>query len=192
MFFNKNDITEIADVTAEDIDNAIATLKPENGLTGLGKYFIDAQNDYKVNAIILAAIACHESGYGTSKLARTKNNLFGIKANDEFVGDDEKYGDYFATKEDCIDKAGYKLRYQYLEYDSNASYCYANGDKDLHSIGHIWCSDEEWADSIANLAERLSNTIKPKIDYEIEYFKLKEKLEKLINEMEVPSYDKEI
>ncbi len=97
MYFNKNDISEITEVTAEELENAVNTLKENNGLKGLGAYFIEAQNKYNINAIMLVAIACLESAYGTSKLAIEKNNLFGLRANDEYRDDPSKYGDYFSA-----------------------------------------------------------------------------------------------
>ncbi len=195
MYFNKNDITEIADVTAEDIDNAISTLKPGNGLMGLGQFFIEAQEKYNINAIMLTSIACLESAYGASKLAIEKNNLFGLKANDEYRDDPSKYGDYFSTKEDSIDYAAHKLRYQYLELDENADWCYCNGATDIYSVGYVWCSNPEWGDYIVDLSNRLSKAIEEErdsqIDYKSKYLKEKDKLDRIraiLNEDEVDDY----
>lgn len=183
MFFNKNDITEIADVTAEELEKAVNTLKEDNKLKGLGQFFIEAQEKYNINAIMLVAIACLESAYGTSKLAIEKNNLFGLKANDEYRDDPSKYGDYFSTKEDCIDYAAHKLRYQYLELDENADWCYRNGATDIFSIGELWCSNPEWGDYIVDLSNRLSKAIEEErdsqIDYKSKYLKEKDKLDRI-------------
>ena len=185
--YNVNDITVLADVTAEDLNSAVTKLKEENNLNHLGKYFLEAQKTYNVNAIILLAIACLESAYGTSKLALQKNNLFGIKADDELRGTD-KYGNYFATKEDCIDRAAQKLRTQYLELDSKAPWCYCNGAKDLATIGSVWCSNPNWDKMVADICRRLTEGIQEgreqEIDYKELYFsvlKEKEELEKKID-----------
>ena len=198
MYFNKNDISEITDVTAEELENAVNTLKENNGLKGLGDYFIEAQNKYNINAIMLVAIACLESAYGTSKLAIEKNNLFGLRANDEYRDDPSKYGDYFSTKEDCIDYAGHKLRYQYLEEDEKAPWCYAGGATDIYAIGNIWCSNPEWADCIVDLSCRLSKAIDEErdshIDWKSKCLRAEEKLNKIreiVNDIDVASYSLE-
>lgn len=198
MYFNKNDISEIIEVTAEELENAVNTLKENNGLKGLGAYFIEAQNKYNINAIMLVAIACLESAYGTSKLAIEKNNLFGLRANDEYRDDPSKYGDYFSTKEDCIDYAGHKLRYQYLEEDEKAPWCYCNGETDIYSIGSIWCSNPEWGDYVVDLSNRLSKVIEKErdsqIDYKSKYLKEKNKLDRIKNilfEDEIDTYNLE-
>ena len=147
---------------------------------------------------MLVAIACLESAYGTSKLAIEKNNLFGLRANDEYRDDPSKYGDYFSTKEDCIDYAGHKLRYQYLEEDEKAPWCYADGATDIYSIGAIWCSNPEWGDYVVDLSTRLSKVIESErdshIDYKAKYLKEKDKLDRIraiLNEDEIDNYNLE-
>lgn len=46
------------------------------------EYFYYIEKQYKINGIFVAAVAIHESGWGTSKIATNKNNLFGYGAND--------------------------------------------------------------------------------------------------------------
>src|SRR6185503_3899341 len=57
-------------------------LKSETSLPPLGSAFLLAERTYGVNARFLLAAALHESGRGTSYIARTKHNLFGYKAYD--------------------------------------------------------------------------------------------------------------
>lgn len=51
-----------------------------------GQAFIDAQNAYGVNALLVYALSCLESAYGTSTYALEKNNLFGWNAFDSSPG----------------------------------------------------------------------------------------------------------
>ncbi|MBW9211818.1 glucosaminidase domain-containing protein [Bulleidia sp. zg-1013] len=51
-------------------------------LWDMGKTFVSAQEHFGLNALMIFAQACVESGYGTSYIARKKNNLFGWKAYD--------------------------------------------------------------------------------------------------------------
>jgi len=47
-----------------------------------GQAFVDAQNRYGINAILMYAKAMHEGAGGTSAIARNNNNLFGLGAFD--------------------------------------------------------------------------------------------------------------
>ena len=76
--------------TASDLD----TIIQNKGLTsetskmyGLGYAFIDAQNTYGVNALMMFSTAMNESANGTSKIAMDKNNLFGYGAYDSCAYD---------------------------------------------------------------------------------------------------------
>ena len=57
-------------------------LTSATSLPALGSAFLDAERTYGVNARFLLAAALHESGWGTSYIARTKHNLFGYNAYD--------------------------------------------------------------------------------------------------------------
>ena len=46
------------------------------------KYFYYIENQYNINGLFVAAVAIHESGWGTSKISLDKNNLFGYGAYD--------------------------------------------------------------------------------------------------------------
>ena len=72
--FSQNfDVRTKSEITAEQLD-----AKLDNRLEGTGRYFIEAQEKYGINAEFLAAIAIHESGNGSSTAARRKNNFFGL------------------------------------------------------------------------------------------------------------------
>lgn len=54
----------------------------ETQLWNEGQTFIDNQNTYGVNALLVFSMACLESGYGRSRYAVVRNNLFGWSAFD--------------------------------------------------------------------------------------------------------------
>lgn len=54
----------------------------ESQLVEEGYSFINAQNTYGVNALMMLSLAINESNYGRSEIAITKNNLFGHAAYD--------------------------------------------------------------------------------------------------------------
>ena len=49
------------------------------------------KNKYGVNALVMFGIACNETAYGTSNIAKTKNNLFGLNAVDSSPGQSANY-----------------------------------------------------------------------------------------------------
>lgn len=51
-----------------------------------GQTFINAQNTYGMNALLIYSLACLESAYGTSDFALDRNNLFGWNAFDSNPG----------------------------------------------------------------------------------------------------------
>ena len=53
------------------------------GLEGIGEALALAEAETGINALVLAAIIVHESGWGRSRLAREKNNLAGLGAYDD-------------------------------------------------------------------------------------------------------------
>ena len=48
-------------------------------LSGKGDVFIRAQKEYGVNAAFLASVCVHESGNGSSNMAKNKNNVGGVR-----------------------------------------------------------------------------------------------------------------
>ena len=85
--------------TAAQINSFFNQNTPSNSkLRGTGDYLVKAQKSYGVNAGITLAVAMNESAKGTSNLALTKNNLFGLKAVDSNVGNATTYN----SVEGCI------------------------------------------------------------------------------------------
>ena len=80
------DLRTQSPVTAQQINTYIEENYKKHGkksvLAGKGQAFIDAGNEYGVNALYLAAHAIHESAFGTSQISLGKNNLFGFGSYD--------------------------------------------------------------------------------------------------------------
>ena len=64
-----------------------------------GQVFIDNQNTYGINASLMFGIAINESAYGTSSIAKNKNNLFGLNAVDSSPS---QSANYFTSVDQCI------------------------------------------------------------------------------------------
>ncbi len=72
-------------LSAEDLDRAIDELAKSMGkkastcvMKGKGKVFLEMGEKYGVNPVTLIAIGMQESARGTSKAARSKNNIAGL------------------------------------------------------------------------------------------------------------------
>ena len=156
--FDINNLQIKSNINAMQLEEAINKIKQDNKLKGLGTAFINVENKYNVNAIILASIACLESGYGTSRLAIEKNNLFGLDAPLSTTGTDN-YGSGYKSKEECIDYACHRIGKQYLELDAKASWRYCEGKKDIYAVGAKWCEVKGWSDKVISIANRIEKNI---------------------------------
>ncbi|MDU5105827.1 cell wall-binding repeat-containing protein [Clostridium sp.] len=86
--------------SANDLNKYInENTKSNSKLRGLGQAFKDAEATYGVNALLALGVSINESAYGTSNIAMTKNNLFGLKAYDSAPGES---ADIFATPKDSV------------------------------------------------------------------------------------------
>lgn len=77
-----------SDVLGKSGANAaqLNSLLEGTGLAGLGNNFADAEGLTGINALFIIAHAALESAWGKSKIAKSKNNLFGIGAIDSAPG----------------------------------------------------------------------------------------------------------
>lgn len=111
------------------------------GLEGIGEALALAEAETGINALVLAAIIVHESGWGRSRLAREKNNLAGLGAYD-----DQEYsaGIRFDSRADSI---MYLARLLAMHYAPGGKHF--GGSHDLQGIGARYASDPRWAEKVA-------------------------------------------
>ncbi|VTS26928.1 endo-beta-N-acetylglucosaminidase LytB [Streptococcus mitis] len=77
------DLTEVTNYSAEDLDKVFSLLNINNSLLeNKGVTFKEAEEHYHINALYLLAHSALESDWGRSKIAKDKNNFFGITAYD--------------------------------------------------------------------------------------------------------------
>lgn len=119
-------------------------------MTNKGQAFIDAQNTYGINALILFAMACHESGNGTSNIAKAKNNLFGWAAYDTNTSNASSY----SSVEVGINKqAGVNLRC-YIDIADFRFFSSSLGNKGS-GCNVKYASDPYWGMKIAGIAYKV-------------------------------------
>ncbi len=146
-------------VTGAQMDQYLASLNKSNSImANKGQVFIDAQNLYGTNALLVYAMAAHESGWGTSRIALEKNNLFGWNATDSNPGSDASI---FPSVDACIsDHMGVNLR-GYLDVNDFRFFGSHLGNKGS-GFNVKYASDPFWGLKIASTAyqiDKLSNFV---------------------------------
>lgn len=115
-------------------------------MTNTGNSFVSVQNKYTINALMMFGVAINESGWGTSSIAKNKNNLFGLNAVDS-----DAYGsaDTFYSLESCIENFAYGWMHKgYLDGLDSRYRGPHLGDK--HSgINVKYASDPYWGEKAA-------------------------------------------
>lgn len=144
-FYNQLNLRTETNYTAEELDQFMKHFSPDSPLIGLGEEFIKAQEEYNVNGLYLLSHAIHESFWGKSKIARNKNNLFGINATD-----DNPYGnaDEFKSLESNIEYVAKFVSETYLtpgNFRYNGTFL---GNKS-EGMNVMYASDPYWGQKIA-------------------------------------------
>lgn len=140
-------LTNKTNLSSEDLEKGLIN----TNLKGLGKDFKNAEEKYGVNAILLMAMAKHETGNGNSYLAKEKNNLFGFNAIDQ---DPINKAREFEDKSESIDYVAKFLKENYLNKDGK----FYNGIS-TKAIGKLYASDPDWSDKVDYMIREVSQNI---------------------------------
>ena len=119
-------------------------------MQGLEKYFIQAEKETGINALYLAGLAVHESGWNTSKFAEKRNNLFGWQAYDNDL-DKTKY---FESKGECILFVAERIKTLYLNENGMFHSGYT-----IESISSRYASDKEHSKKVYKNIEKILDKI---------------------------------
>lgn len=131
-------------------------------LASNAEFFYYAERQYGINGVYLASMAIHEGGWGTSKIANDKKNLFGYGAYDS-----NPYGgaSTFSTYAEGIDLVARVLVKNYLHpkgteiYDGQiASGMYYNGPT-LTGVNTRYATDKNWANAVFKWMTYLYNRL---------------------------------
>lgn len=142
-------LRSVTSYTAEQLDSYLTYKGKANGsaLKNQGSYFIKGQNLYGINALLIYAMAIHESGYGLSSLSLNYNNLFGWGAYDSNVSLAKRYD----SIKDCIlAQMGDNLA-NYLDYSYKYFFGPILGNKGS-GFNVKYASDPYWGLKIAGIA----------------------------------------
>lgn len=126
------------------------------------KYFYYAEQQYNVNGIFLAAVAIHESNWGTSAMAQNKKNLFGYGAYDNKAYSSAYSYDGCSASIDMIARVLVK---HYLNPKGTSIYGgetatgkYYNGAT-LTGVNKKYATDKNWSNSIYTWMKYLYNRL---------------------------------
>lgn len=126
------------------------------------EYFYYIEKQYGINGVFVAAIGIHESGWGTSKIATNKKNLFGYGAYDmSAYSSAYSYNGYAAG----IDMIARVLVKYYLNPKGTSIY---NGEvatgkfyngKTLSSVNKCYATDKNWQNGVYEWMQYLYNRL---------------------------------
>lgn len=136
-----------ASVDAEFLNEAAYRRQAGCPLSNLGASIMRAQETWGVNAVYLLAHAALESGWGTSAIARDKNNFYGFMAYDR---DPYNNAASFETRDDCFLYVCAYIRRAYL----NEGGSYYRGPT-LDGMNRYYATDPMWAVKIARLMDAI-------------------------------------
>ena len=125
-------------------------VSPSSKLYGKAQAFIDGQEKYGVNALMVFAMACLESAYGTSYFAQTRNNFFGWGAIDSNPGQAAS----FASAESGIQTQMATNLAGYLDMNDWRFYGSMVGNKG-NGFNVKYASTAYWGIDIASIAYRI-------------------------------------
>jgi len=126
------------------------------------KYFYYVEKVYGINGVFVAAVGIHESGWGTSRIATNKKNLFGYGAYDmNAYASAYKYDGYVAG----IDMIARVLMKNYLNPKGTSIYNgevatgkYYNGNN-LAGVNKKYATDTNWDDGVYAWMKYLYNRL---------------------------------
>ena len=134
-----------ANCTAEQYDAYVASKATSSKMRNKGSAFVATQNKYTINSLIMFGVAGNESAWGTSDIANSKNNLFGLDAVDSNTGN----ADVFHTVETCIEDFAYSWIHKGYLNGKNWKYRGPHlGDK-RSGINVKYASDPYWGEKAA-------------------------------------------
>ena len=140
-------------IPASVFDSFLISVKgsgTDSVLKGQGSTFINAQNTYGMNALIIYAMACQEAAYGTSWYAVNRYNLFGWNATDANPENASQYSSVAA----CINQQMGKNIRGYMDITDSRYYGSYVGNKG-NGFNVRYCSDPYWGLKIAAIAYKL-------------------------------------
>ena len=133
-----------------------------NVMQNNAEYFYYIEEQYNINGVFVAAVAIHESAWGTSKISQDKHNLFGYGAYDS----NPYSGAYeFTDYSESIDLIARVFVKYYLNPKGTSIYGgeeasgkYYNGPT-VSGVNTKYATDKNWANAVYKHMEYLYNKL---------------------------------
>ncbi len=141
--------------TSDQITNDITRVghKDSSVIIGAEQDFISYGKKYGMNPLLVYAQAALESGYGTSPIAKTKFNLFGVNAVDSNTGNATEY---INVSQSIQQQMNWTLRHYLSQNDwRHAGYSYGNMSS---GISVRYASDPYYGMKVASIAYTADKT----------------------------------
>ena len=158
------ELNKTSGLTLTDYKNIFTNLPNDSNKIFENNYqvFYNMEKKYNINGIFLASIAIHESAWGSSNIAKDKNNLFGYGSYDETPYESSMD---FSSYEEGIETVAKSLVKYYLNpagtkiYDGEtAEGWYYNGPT-VEGVNTRYASDKDWHKKVFNYMEMLYNRL---------------------------------
>lgn len=158
------ELNKVSGLTLNDYKKIFTGLSSDTNKIFEDNYsvFYNMEKKYNINGIFLASMAIHESSWGTSQIAKDKNNLFGYGSYDETPYESSFE---FENYSECIETVAKSLVKYYLNpagtkiYDGEyAVASYYNGPT-LQGVNTRYASDKEWYTKVYKYMEMLYNKL---------------------------------
>lgn len=150
-------------LTLEQFKKILSDSKDTNKIfESNAEYFYYIEKQYNINGIFVAAVGIHESAWGTSKIAREKNNLFGYGAYDSNPYNSAYRFSNYSESIDLIARVFVKY---YINPKGTSIYggekaigTYYNGPT-LSGINTKYATDKNWANGVYQHMKYLYNKL---------------------------------
>ncbi|RDI40164.1 S-layer homology domain-containing protein [Falsibacillus pallidus] len=147
QYFSVLPLRTSTNYTADELNQFVESKQPGSPLAELGAEFKAAEAKYRVNALFMLSHAIIESQYGTSLIAKNKNNIFGIKAYDG-----NAFGEAlsFDSLSDCVEFYAKMINDSYINPDSSYAKGAILGNK-ARGMNVHYAGDAYWGEKIAGM-----------------------------------------
>lgn len=157
------DINKPSGLTLEQFKKILSDKKDKNKVfENNAKYFYYIEKQYNINGVFVAAVGIHESAWGTSEIARQKNNLFGYGAYDSNPFNGAYHFSNYAESIDLIARVFVKYYLNPRETNiyggEKAIGTFYNGTT-LSAINKKYATDKKWAEAVYNHIKYLYNKL---------------------------------
>lgn len=148
LVYDPNNLLVKSNVTVEQMKKALKGTSLENAASS----YVEAEQVTGINAFYLAALSAHESNWGNSNIAKTKNNITGFQAYNH----NTSAAKVFESYSDCMLYTANYLKENYL----TAGGKYYNGVS-IRAVNTRYCLDDygnasySWSTGISKIANTL-------------------------------------